>query len=56
MICSPCKSCSKQKLPKDTCMKTCEKIKEVQEILISREEEVLTHTIDYLEENILVNG
>ncbi len=54
MIVSPCKGCSKAMMPKDVCVKTCKKLRDVQEFQVTNQEDVFTHRVDYVEEKILV--
>ncbi len=57
MISSPCMKCPKKKMPKDVCMKNCQKIREVQDFQISVREDIFSHSIDYIEEsNIGLSG
>jgi len=51
MISSPCKGCKKQNLPKDICMKNCKVIRDIQDVLMSREELVPSRAIDYIDES-----
>jgi hypothetical protein len=47
MISSPCKECRKKNSPKDQCLKTCSKIREIQAMQQSINERDVCTTIDF---------
>jgi len=51
MISSPCKNCFRENLPKDKCMKDCQLLREIQDILVSTEKNCVSSGIDCTEEN-----
>lgn len=50
MICSPCKNCSREYLPKDKCAKECKLLKSIQERDLSCEKFYEGYGIDYTDE------
>jgi len=50
MICSPCKDCPREYLPKEKCVKECELLKAIQEMDLSTKELNEGCGIDYTEE------
>lgn len=47
MISSPCKECRKKNSPKDQCLKTCRKIRDIQAMQLSINERDVCTTIDF---------
>jgi hypothetical protein len=50
MILSPCSECQKRDLPKDNCMRTCEKIQKLQRLHLAGRYASADVAIDYGEE------
>lgn len=50
MICSPCKNCPRENLPKDKCAKECKLLKSIQERDLSCENLYEGYGIDYTDE------
>ncbi|MEJ2656089.1 MAG: hypothetical protein P8012_02705 [Desulfobacterales bacterium] len=50
MISSPCANCQRKNQPKETCIKSCEILNEIQLYQVSNEEEYFISAIDYSEE------
>ncbi|MFC1885514.1 hypothetical protein ACFLZM_00440 [Thermodesulfobacteriota bacterium] len=51
MISSPCKNCQRKNLPKEDCVKKCQLLQSIQEVLLSAENGYGSSGIDYTEEN-----
>ena len=51
MISSPCKNCFRENLPKDKCMKDCQLLREIQDLLVSTGRNCVSTGIDCTEEN-----
>jgi hypothetical protein len=51
MISSPCKKCFRENLPKDKCIKDCQLLRGIQDILVSTEKNCVSSGIDCTEEN-----
>jgi hypothetical protein len=51
MISSPCKNCFRENLPKDKCMKDCQLLRGIQDILVSTEKNGVSSGIDCTDEN-----
>jgi len=56
MICSPCRECENKHKPKDDCVDSCNRLREIRRIQFSSREFSICHAIDYADDDRFLIG